>query len=252
MNHFTPQTILFRHGITATSLDWELNEEKPVGFCRIYYVKNAAAVYEDEFETVPLQPGMLYVLPSALPYRARLTGGVPFKCLFFDIDIFPHAVTRLIKIKVQKDSALQHCLTAMEICVTTRSRDLLMTLLSVFPCVMSESPYYSTQSPFMQEATKFINLHLNEEISITRLAGYMKYHPNYFISLFSKESGYTPHQYIQKLRMQKACSLLLSGARVAEVSAVAGYSDPASFTRAFKAMYDTTPLKYAQSGASQD
>ena len=251
MNHFSTQTVLFKHGITATSLDWNLNEEKAPGYCRIYYVKNAAAIYEDEYETTCFQPGMLYVLPSSIPYRAHLNGVKPFKCTFFHIDVFPHTVTRLIKIKVQKDSALYHCLTAMEIAVNSRSRDLLMTLLSVFPCVMSESPYYSTQSPFLQEVTKYINLHLSEEISITRLAEYMKYHPNYFISLFSKESGYTPHQYIQRLRMQKACSLLLSGARVAEVSVVAGYSDPASFTRAFKAMYDTTPLKYAQSGEFQ-
>ena len=247
MNHSASQTVLLKYGITETALDWNLSEKSPVAYCRVYYVKNTAAEYEDEYETTVFEPGHLYILPSALPYHARLLGEKRFKCTFFHIDIFPRTVTRLIKIKVARDSALNHILTAMEICTAQRNRELLMTLLSVFPTVMSESPYYSTQSPFMQEITTYINEHLTEEIPISRLAEIMKYHPNYFITLFSRESGCTPHQYIQKLRMQKACAMLMSGARVSEVSAVTGYSDAAGFTRAFKAMYGITPLKYVQS-----
>ena len=66
-----------------------------------------------------------------------------------------------------------------------------------------------------------------------------------FISLFKAESGFTPHRYILRLRMQKARRLLITGRRVSEVALEVGYQDAASFTRAFKAVNGVTPQQYA-------
>ena len=237
---------LLQYGITTTSLSWHLWEEKPAGYCRIYYAKNLAVRYEDEFGEVDLKSQTLYVLPSALPYQARLIGGEPFECTFLHVDFFPHSVTRLVEIPVEENGMLYHYLTAIEKCVYLRDREMVSALTAALNRILSRTPYFNHPSPFMHEMLLYISAHLSEEITVKKLSEITKYHPNYFIGLFKSESGLTPHQYILRLRMQKARALLLGGARVAEASAEVGYSDAASFARAFRAVYGISPQQCAK------
>lgn len=234
---------LLQYGITTTSLSWHLLEAKPAGYCRIYYVKNRAVRYEDEFGAVNLNPGTLYVLPSTLPYQAGLTGDEPFECTFLHVDFFPHSVTRLVEIPVENNGMLHHYLTAIEKCVYLRDREMVSALTAALNLILSRTPYFNHPSPFMHDMLLYISAHLSEDISVKKLSEITKYHPNYFIGLFKSESGLTPHQYILRLRMQKARTLLLDGERVAEASAEVGYSDAASFARAFRAVYGISPQK---------
>jgi AraC-like DNA-binding protein len=74
------------------------------------------------------------------------------------------------------------------------------------------------------------------------------YHPNYLLSLFKRENGVTPYQYILRLRMQKARALLRAGVRVGEVACTVGFSDASSFSRAFGLLYGLTPRQFARRG----
>lgn len=249
MNSLSEQTALLQMGITTTAMDWALDEKKPTGFCRVYYVKNRRVRYIDEFTDEFFEPDTLYILPTAIPYRAYLALGEPFQCTFWHLDLFPAQLTRLVKIPVEKGSALHACLSAMEKLMEASDREILIPMLGIFPVLLSRTPWFDRPSPFMQELTKYITDHLNEDIQIETLSRITKYHPNYFIALFKAESGFTPHKYILRLRMQKACKLLITGRRVSEVALEVGYQDAASFTRAFKAMNGVTPQQYALSGA---
>ncbi len=77
----------------------------------------------------------------------------------------------------------------------------------------------------------------------------MPFHYDYLRKLFKKEMGLTPLEYMTRMRMKKAESLLLSmGAQdysVAEVAGLCGYEDPLYFSRVFKKTFGVSPSAYA-------
>jgi AraC-like DNA-binding protein len=55
----------------------------------------------------------------------------------------------------------------------------------------------------------------------------------------------TPNEYIILIRFKKAADLLITGdLNISEVSYAVGFSEPTSFTRAFRKIYGKTPKKY--------
>ncbi len=64
--------------------------------------------------------------------------------------------------------------------------------------------------------------------------------------LFTRNAGIGVLQYIHKIRIEDACSLLISEDKmtIAEIAENVGYSSTLTFTRAFKARYRMTPSEY--------
>jgi AraC-like DNA-binding protein len=79
------------------------------------------------------------------------------------------------------------------------------------------------------------NITLEELASLTQLS---KFH---LVRLFRAEMGLPPHTYLNQLRIDRAKSLLLSGARPADVAAQMGFADQAHLTRLFKRTVGVTP-----------
>ncbi len=82
----------------------------------------------------------------------------------------------------------------------------------------------------------------------------MPFHYDYLRKLFKKEMGVTPLEYMTRMRMKKAESLLLSmGAQdysVAEVAGLCGYEDPLYFSRVFKKTFGVSPSIYASNAGA--
>lgn len=71
--------------------------------------------------------------------------------------------------------------------------------------------------------------------------------PSYLSSLFHKKQGITFSDYLQQVRMARACELLRDPEiRQYQIAALVGYDNPKNFTRAFKAYYQMTPQAYRQ------
>ena len=72
----------------------------------------------------------------------------------------------------------------------------------------------------------------------------------YLRKLFQKEIGLTPHQYMQRKRLQIASELLLSAipadGSVADVARACGFHDPLYFSRMFKKHFGISPSRYAE------
>ncbi|WP_298902480.1 helix-turn-helix transcriptional regulator [uncultured Psychroserpens sp.] len=87
-----------------------------------------------------------------------------------------------------------------------------------------------------------IESHLSSKLALNDLAQISCMSPSYFHRVFKKETGRTPFEFIEEIKMRKAYTLLLSGThKVHELTEIFGYSDYETFTRAFKKHYFIAP-----------
>ncbi|MEN3112661.1 AraC family ligand binding domain-containing protein [Uliginosibacterium paludis] len=66
-----------------------------------------------------------------------------------------------------------------------------------------------------------------------------------FLRRFSRRFGLTPHNWLIRLRLERACHLLARGGRtVAELAQELGFYDQSHFTRCFRAAFGVAPTRY--------
>lgn len=97
----------------------------------------------------------------------------------------------------------------------------------------------------IQLAIKYMTDHYNEDISINELAERFTMSPNYFSSLFKKETGQSAINYIKELRIERAKDYLAqSDESAVEIAKKIGYEDSQYFFKVFKKSTGKTPLQY--------
>jgi len=94
----------------------------------------------------------------------------------------------------------------------------------------------------------YINEHLEEDLSLVRLAEINHFNPTYLSRFFKQERGINLSDYIDQCRIRKAMELLKDGElKIREVSEAVGYESAHSFTRFFKKATGMTPQEYRDS-----
>jgi len=112
-------------------------------------------------------------------------------------------------------------------------------------CVLEASPSAPRSiDPKIDEALRYINNNLSEELSVDALAGMCYLSRYYFMRRFKESTGYTVHNYISQKRLTAAAELLEGGAGVTEAAIKVGFSEYSSFLRSFKKVYGVTPSEY--------
>lgn len=96
----------------------------------------------------------------------------------------------------------------------------------------------------------FIEEHLSEDnLNLELIAAYIGYSKYHLHRMFKAITHFTPHEYIQKRRLNEACRMLIKSDRpVIEIAQEAGYESQRSFTRAFKLIAKKSPAAYRKQG----
>lgn len=107
--------------------------------------------------------------------------------------------------------------------------------------------------PRVDGACRYIEAHLQEELTSASIASSVHLSPNYLRTLFLQDLHVSPVDYARYRRLRKAQELLLSGsAPVSVIGEQAGYPDPAEFSRIFKKQFHLSPQQYQQKWKSAD
>jgi len=102
----------------------------------------------------------------------------------------------------------------------------------------------------LQRAIEFIEGHYVDELSAERLAGIAGMSVSQFNRLFRRILRLSPMEYVLSLRVQEAQRLLeTSSLSVGEIAAAAGFYDQSHFTKRFRKVTGTTPLRYRRAQA---
>lgn len=97
---------------------------------------------------------------------------------------------------------------------------------------------------FKSKISQYINLHLNEKISVDMLAKFMNVSPRTLFYLFKKHFNTTPIQYINYAKISSSILYLRMGFSITQVSNLFGFSELSSFSRTFKKYTGLSPHEY--------
>ena len=99
----------------------------------------------------------------------------------------------------------------------------------------------------------YINEHYMDQITLEEVANHIGKSRNYTSTLFNDAVGMNLMEYLNSVRMKKACELIAySDMSVEDIAYKCGFSNIKYFRRVFKNVVGTSPLKYGTSHAVKD
>ena len=104
---------------------------------------------------------------------------------------------------------------------------------------------YSEEETIVNNALACLHRNYAAKIDLDFVADYCHCSRRTLTSKFSKVTGYTVGHYIDKLRMQKAASLLAdTSLKITEIAFLCGFSDANYFSRRYSEYYNINPSGY--------
>jgi two-component system, response regulator YesN len=101
------------------------------------------------------------------------------------------------------------------------------------------------RSSVLENIKAYIDNHYFEDIKISMFTDKYFLSREYLMKLFKGQYGYGIHEYVQKVRMDKAKALLSDpGLKIQDISEMLGYKDKNYFSKAFRNYYDCSPSEF--------
>ena len=106
----------------------------------------------------------------------------------------------------------------------------------------------TTTSPaddYFNFSIHYIQANLHTKITIEKLTELLGISQPYLYSIFKKNTGLSPKQYIDEMRFEKAKRLLLeSNLSISQIASSTGFPDSLSFSKFFTQKEKICPTKY--------
>lgn len=104
--------------------------------------------------------------------------------------------------------------------------------------------------PKIARALAVIHTNPGQAWTVNELATHVNLSPSRFAARFRDCLGETAIAYSKRRRIARACELLADAQSIDAVAASVGYSNAASFTRAFRELVGTTPARWSRNARS--
>lgn len=129
------------------------------------------------------------------------------------------------------------------------SRTLLVGYLyQIFGLLLSSHPVEEDRlipTSLFQSITNYISSNLHQPLKVANIALAHHISQSQMFRIFKAQCGLSPHQYIEKARIDLACSLIRqSRLSIQEISLRCGYEYESHFYKSFQKLMGTTPHKY--------
>lgn len=273
--------MLLNVGRAQHNADWNWqNVSSP--FTRIYYVMEGEALLHLPKCDVLLRPHYMYIIPAytvhsyechglfnhyylhvyegfknemnlhelyELPAEVEGSGGAA--------DLFEHLCNRLPDARLPHSDPNSYDTSTQTFDYVQRYRDMALwekmelrgaMLMIVSRFIRQARPRVWTKDERLKRVLEYIHSHISDAIAVDQLAGVACITKPYLIRLFKHDFGFSPIQYINRKKVERAQLLLFTTDKtVKEVAYMLGFSEENYFIRLFRKLTGTTPQEYRRS-----
>lgn len=246
-----------------------------------YLYEGVGQLYVDD-KIIPVHAPCITVVPPNVPHYNRSVEGslCHWNWLYTDpIQLLPHLSPRLSNALNQyqrtladeacaipaEDNPKLHTLIRMIIDEIGGTQPhyqditrelffaLFLMLLRLQPPEAAGQRYVNRRMGAIEPAISYIAENYMSDISIEELSQLCHLSTSHFRRLFKQVLGWAPQEYLQIIRVDRACALLYNcDLSVTEIGANVGYPSPSSFSRQFKRLYGMSPSQWRQKIRSEE
>lgn len=249
---------------TKVSSKWRQMNFVP-DFNRFYYIREGEGCLVIDGTAYYPRPGQLFVMPSGVKqsyYALNENGFGKYWCHFTakigDTDLFRLAGPPYF-IEVADNDRLTGLFERLirhyesgDFSAVLMQKATLLEIVSLYleSAVMDRQSFSAVDEDRgmhnVNQVLKYIEAHLHENVTVQQLADLVHFHPNYLIRQFRELVGVSPIQYVQRLKLETAKTLLTATAEpVSDIARSLGM-ELYYFSRLFKKHTGLPPTEYRQ------
>lgn len=209
---------------------------------RIYYIIGGNAMYRD---SVRLKPGNIYVFRASPDFMVSQSPEDPVDHIYFDFITSEQLLDEeYLEIETEKYPKLKFLTELMKESfepgvygmgksnISPEAGDAFFTLLiDSLKGFFAKGKLYSELTA---NALRIIHESNPQDISVAYVASEMKMNVNHIIRTFKKETGITPHKYINLMKANLATEFVRQGISLKETAEKLGFGSVSSFSVFFK------------------
>lgn len=235
-NEYPEKQTVFTDQVTSNELILTLSGKSTVRF-------NGKILYDDEnmIRFLPKGPNYEYIVD----HHTRGEGCID---IFFDTD--RPVAKEAFDLKLSGNKTIRGLFKKLFSVWVGKNEgyyfECISLLYKIFSELQKQNYIPENQYRAIKPAVNYIEEHFcNEKISAEAIAAMCGISYSYLKLLFIKRYGVPPLKYALQMKINYACDLLLSGLyTVTQTSDRCGYSDPAFFSRQFKAYIGISPSEF--------
>lgn len=213
-------------------------------------------------QTYTLSKNQVFILPADEGHTYEADASDPWSIYWFhfggkNVELFPSIIGRVIDVEDSHEGRCEDRFLIFEEMYQRLETGYSPTNLEyVSNCLM----YFMTSlrytslcrqtsntkdNDIIQKSIHFMKENLENKVTLKEIAQHVGYSSSHFGTLFTQRTSYSPMEYFNQLKIQRACSLLqFSDLKIKEIAFRLGYYDPFHFSKSFQAEMKSSPKKY--------
>lgn len=211
----------------------------------LHYVVSGFGKFTREGITYDIGPGQIFVIPPYVETYYQADNKRPWKYIWigFTAEEVPEVLQKPVISCPNAGNIFNEMLTCEKL-ESGRSAYLSSCLWKLVS-VLSE--HGETKSDYIDKALNYMHSDYVNRITIQQIADSIGLNRKYFCSLFSKQVGVSPSEYLIHLRLNKAAELMTTYHQSPTTAAMSvGYDDIYHFSKIFKKHFGVSPREYCK------
>jgi AraC family transcriptional regulator, arabinose operon regulatory protein len=224
----------------------------------IYCIEGEGTIEIKNKHKIVMGRGSIFCIPANFPHKYFSSESKPWSILWIHFDSkivekFPIFDLEVINIlSPEKNNLIQNHFVDL---FTVAERDYsignmiyisnLLNLILVSAYYLDDGLSNNKQNYYLTRCIRYMNEHINENLTLSELAKYLNISPSYLSNIFINHTQKSPMSFFIQIKIEHACKLIrLTDLKMYEIGKTIGYDDPYYFSRIFKKNIGISPQQY--------